>query len=429
MDYPEELLHFIWRYRLYDPINLKTQEGEALKTIEVGLYNRNAGPDFEYALIELNGVRWKGHVEMHVDEGDWKRHGHHLDPAYSATVLHVVWRRSTEGIQRLDGTSIPTLLLRDYVQSELLQRYDELRKQERYIACEGRMSGVLDKIRPGWLTRLLIERLEEKYKRNHHWLAATKQDWERVFLIALGRAFGTNVNAAAFEELLSRIAPNLLYKYRDEPDKITALLFGVAGFLEDVCTDDYFVRLKTSYGLLRKLHNLECMAPAYWKFMRTRPYNFPTYRLAQLAAQLPVLVYGLERMRTTEDLQEWFDRMRAVQLDTYWKTHFRFGSPTKEHSAGWTDTYLHLIAINCFIPVLFSYGQFLKDETLIERALKWMEQLPPEKNAVVTYYSSQGLHCHNAADSQALLHLKNGYCESKKCLDCAVGTAILRPSG
>lgn len=428
MDYPEELLHFIWRYRLYDQVNLKTKEGEALKVIDVGLYNQNAGPDFEYALIELNHVRWKGHVEIHLNEEDWKQHGHHLDPAYNATILHVVWKGGAGDIQRSDGTLMPTLLLSDYVKPQLLQRYNDLSKQHLKIPCEGRMEQVLTLLKPGWLTRLAIERLEAKCKRNSGWLNATKQDWERVFLIGVARAFGTNVNAIAFEELLSRIAPNLLYKYLDAPEKITAMLFGVAGFLEEECNDDYFVELKTMYSVLKKLHGLQNMSPTYWKFMRTRPYNFPTYRLAQLAAQLPVLVYGLERMRTTDCLQQLLGRMRSTELDAYWITHYRFGKATKKHSTRWSDAYLHLVAINCFIPVLFSYGKFLGQDHLTERALAWMEQLPPEKNAVIAYYKTQGISCQSAADSQALLHLKTAYCDRKKCLDCAIGVVILRPS-
>lgn len=425
MDYPEELLHFIWRNRLYNQDNLKTTEGEALKIINVGRHNSDAGPDFEFATIQLGKVRWTGHIEIHVREDSWLRHGHHLDPRYSATILHVVWDRGVLSNIRYDGTSIPTFVLSDYVDPQLLARYDYLRKQSREIACEGQLKEVVPFVRPGWLERLAIERLEEKYHRCHDWLTSTKQDWERVLLITLGRAMGTNINGVAFEELMGRIEPKLLYKYNTDPEKIAAILFGNAGFLNVDPTDDYFALLKQEYYILQRLYSLECMSPTHWKFMRTRPYNFPTYRLAQLSAMICLTGHWFEKIRSIAELQELFELIRSAKVDEYWRTHFRFGIPTKQHSTKWSNTFLYNLAINCFIPVLFSYGQFVSDEQLKYRALSWLEQIPAEENAVIRYYKHHGISCMSAMDSQALLLLRNNYCSQKKCLDCAIGSAIL----
>lgn len=314
MDYPEELLYFIWRYRLYNQGDLKTTQGEVLKIIDVGQRNYHAGPDFELATVQLGNVIWRGHVEMHVKEDDWTRHGHHLDPAYTATILHVVWQSGTRLNLREDGSCIPTLALCGFVDVALLDRYEALRKQERKIACEGQFGYGLESVRPGWLQRLTVERLEEKCNRCSELLNRTMQDWERTFLIVLGRAFGTNINGDAFEELMFRVEPRLLYKYQDAREKVTAILFGLSGFLEAECGDDYFVRLKREYQILRKMHGFEGMSPSSWRFMRTRPYNFPTYRLAQLSGMIATSAY-------------WFDKVCSVkELNTLLTLSFLFAS-------------------------------------------------------------------------------------------------------
>lgn len=424
---PEELLHFIWHYRLYSPYNLKTREGEALRIIRVGGYNRHAGPDFELATIQLGDTVWSGHVEIHTMEDDWTRHGHHLDPGYTATILHVVWEEGCLPNTRQDGTALPTLVLRHYVESETLNRYARLKAQHRGIPCEGRIAEILSTDwRPGWLERLTIERMEQKYERSLNWLRQTKQDWERVFLIHLGRAFGTAVNAPAFEDLMLDMDHRLLLRYRDDPDKIAALLFGIAGFLTDDCQDVYFVRLKQEYVLLARLHGLKNMPDTYWKFMRMRPYNFPTYRLGQLSALLASTVYWFERLCAVNQMEELFDQIRSVEINGYWATHFRFGKATKIHGTGWTDSFLRHLAINCFVPVLFSYGQFTGNRELTDRALGWLDGLPPEENHISRYYKQLGMPCKSAGDSQAMLVLKNNYCDQKQCLNCAIGVAIMQ---
>lgn len=426
MVYPEELLHFIWRYRLYDQRNLKTKGGEALQVINTGVHNHDAGPDFEFATIVLDETRWSGHIEMHINEDDWTLHGHHLDTQYNTTVLHVIWQDGHKLNKRRDGTLIPTLVLSDYVDVKLLGRYNSLRMQRGDVACEGRIGGVLDALRPGWLGRLAVERIMEKYDRCMEWLAMTKQDWERVFLVALSRAFGTSVNREAFEYLMLRIDARLLFRYKNDPTKISSLLFGVAGFLDAEYQDDYFVVLKEEYQRLQRLHGLETMPTSYWKFMRMRPYNFPTYRLAQLSALVSSVSHWFDKLCTANSLSELFILVRNVKSNEYWATHFRFGVCTEKHGTGWTDTYLYHLAINCFIPVLFSYGQFMGRDDLKERAIGWLEEIPPERNNITIYYEKQGVFCQNASDSQALLRLKNEYCDKRRCLHCAIGTAILK---
>jgi hypothetical protein len=58
--------------------------------------------------------------------------------------------------------------------------------------------------------------------------------------------------------------------------------------------------------------------------------------------------------------------------------------------------------------------------------LHWLEQLNPEKNLITDGWKKINIENKNAFDSQALLELKNSYCDSKICLERAVGNALLK---
>jgi len=52
--------------------------------------------------------------------------------------------------------------------------------------------------------------------------------------------------------------------------------------------------------------------------------------------------------------------------------------------------------------------------------------MKPEKNSIISKFSDFGVAAKNALDTQALLELKNNYCAPKRCLECAIGSSILK---
>ncbi|MFC2114629.1 DUF2851 family protein [Bacteroidota bacterium] len=72
----EELLHFIWKYRLLYGNVLLTKEGEVIEITSPGVHNANAGPDFLDARIKIGDTIWAGSIEIHVQSSDWFRHKH-----------------------------------------------------------------------------------------------------------------------------------------------------------------------------------------------------------------------------------------------------------------------------------------------------------------------------------------------------------------
>ena len=86
----EELLHYVWKHKLFPLAPLTTTDGKSVEVVDVGLHNRHAGPDFFNAKVRIDGTLWVGNVEIHDKASDWFVHGHDRDARYDNVVLHVV---------------------------------------------------------------------------------------------------------------------------------------------------------------------------------------------------------------------------------------------------------------------------------------------------------------------------------------------------
>ena len=73
----EKILHFIWKYRLFDTSNLYTGDGQKVEVFKAGTHNNDTGgPDFFNAHIKIGSTHWHGNVEIHVKSSDWLLHKH-----------------------------------------------------------------------------------------------------------------------------------------------------------------------------------------------------------------------------------------------------------------------------------------------------------------------------------------------------------------
>lgn len=426
MHIPEELLHFIWRFRLLDHINLKTTEGASVKIIHTGLSNTDEGPDFSFAKLRIDQTEWIGDVEIHVQEKDWSLHKHHLDENYNKVILHVVWRADTKREYRADQSPLITLELRHFVDEKLLIDYQNLMHNLQWIPCAEYLPQVRDIEKMNLLNRMAIERLEHRYSLILNRLEDYGNDWERVFRALLCRAFGMKVNADAFEKLSEILPWEFLLRKRGDSLTISALLFGQAGFLEkDGFKDRYYASLRKEFKALEKGMGLKKMNLTEWKFMRMRPYNFPTFRLAQLAAllcQYPLRLSSVVGMQNFEDLST---ELNKLEIDPYWNNHFRFGAESPRGNRKIAPSFISHLIINVFSLSKFGYGKYYKQERHCDEALQSLELLKAENNKITRGFSALGVSPQNVSDSQALLHLHKEYCTQKRCLSCPISYAIL----
>ncbi|HTD99109.1 MAG TPA: DUF2851 family protein [Mucilaginibacter sp.] len=426
MFFTEDFLHYVWKFRLFDRENLQTTTGEKIEIFSAGLQNSDSGPDFHNARLRIGDTTWAGNVELHLSSSDWRKHNHNTDNAYNNIILHVVYR-DDEPLIMPDGRGVPTLELKDRVSPELYNRYHHLvYGQQQFIPCEGSIRFVDDITLRNWLTRVLVERLEKRSAVVIAALDKNRGDWEETFYQFLAAQFGFKTNALPFE-LMAKSLPQLtLAKHKDNSKQIEALIFGQAGFLEDDFMDEYPKSLKEEYNFLRKKYGLTPIEKHLWKFMRMRPQNFPTVRLAQFAALVVRSNHLFSKVLEIKDIAGLRKLFTDLEVNSYWETHYRFDAESKPAVKSLGQSSIDILLLNTFALFLFSYGKHNQQEYYINRSLKLLEQLPAEQNNIVTNFDLLGIKVNTAFDSQALLELKNNYCNYKKCLQCGVGNKILR---
>lgn len=414
----ERLLQFIWQFQYFNKSEITTDSDEAIQIVSQGQFNKNQGPDFSDAKIRIGKTLWVGTVELHINTSDWKKHKHQGDKNYDNVILHVVWQNDSK------QTTVPVLELKDKVSKILLQRYEELMNSSSFIPCEKNIHTVRDITWKSWKERLLAERLIRKAKNVETFLRQNNYHWEETFWWMLARNFGMKVNADAFESIARSIPLNILAKHKTQIHQLETLLLGQAGLLEGKFKEDYPKLLQKEYKFLKEKYSLKKIhQPVH--FLRMRPGNFPTIRLAQLA----MLVYGsahlfskIKEAKTVVEIRKWFD----VTANDYWHYHYRLDEPTSFKKKNLGSTMIDNIIINTIAPVLFAYGIYHDENKYKDKALKWVETTAPESNSITKGFYQLGIENKNAFDSQALIELKNEYCNKKKCLDCAVGNAILK---
>ncbi|MBI1287604.1 MAG: DUF2851 family protein [Flavobacteriales bacterium] len=420
MPFPkEELLHHIWQHRLFSQKDLRTTEGQPLEILRPGELNADAGPDFRNARIKVGGTEWVGNVEVHIRSSDWLRHNHQHDANYANIILHVVFEDDLK--EPLGPFS--TLALKPLVSDQILRRYENLSSSSDELPCGKQFLEVSELVRNAWFDSLLIGRLQRKSEWMHALVDECKGDLEQAFMIVLFRAFGMKVNAEPFEELGKRTSWKVLAKHQDNPFQLEAILFGNAGFLESP-KDDHQRQLKKEFDFLRHKYGLQPMDKSRWKFLRLRPANFPTVRIAQLAALF----------HQTGAFYRWFSQQEEkvnpqllkVNPSEYWRTHYNFGSESSVKPKPLGNTMAQHILINAVAPFLFVSAHREAKPELQDRALAILQQLPAERNVKVNAFADQGLQVDNAAESQALIELKTNFCDLKKCLICSIGANILK---
>lgn len=421
----EQLLHYLWKYRLYRPSGLTTTQGDTLEIIDPGLENTDAGPDFFNAKIRINGTVWAGSVEIHQKASDWLAHGHSADKAYENVILHVV--ETDDGtVFRQNGEAIPQLVLP--IPEQVIDNMEWLLTRDSPVACLERLPAIDPVFRLQWMDALLAERLERKTDDILRWLDLYQKDWNEVFYILLCRNFGFGVNSDAFERLARSLPLKCILKQRPSTSQVEALFLGQAGLLNDSTGNrhHYYRLLQQEYSFLRKKYGLEPLEPHIFRNLRLRPDATPYIKLVELAAiwiRHDTLFSSVLSARTPRELKDFF----RVPASAFWDTHYNFLRPSPHRKKQLGENALNMLLINTVVPLMFAYGLYHRMDEHKARALRLLASIPPEQNSIISLFSQVGMKPRNAGDTQALIQLKRNYCEQKKCLYCRLGFQLLKP--
>ena len=396
---PEIILHYIWEHCLWAGFDQYTTDGKKVEILSVGEHNRDAGPDYSHARIRIDGHEWVGNIEIHVCASDWTKHHHHLDKAYDNIILHVV-RTADKPIYNSKGELVPQCELnypsdKDYLSAlfESAQRMDSAIAR---IGCAEQLLHDPRLLTEGWRKTLLCKRLECKRASITRLLEITKGSWEHALYISLARNFGFHTNSVPFEELAINTPLSFLQKHRNSLFQLTALLLGQAGLVQEP-------ELQKEYDFLRVKFGLTPLEGSIWKHARLRPQNSPELRIRQFAQLMHQSENLLSKILDTDDLKE---------------LEVLFAVPQMGKSS------VDILLINTVIPYKYAYALHQNNPVKAEQAMRLMEKIPAENNTIVRQWRVLGQEVKNAADTQALLHLYQNYCQHHECINCEVGYKI-----
>lgn len=419
----EDFLHYLWKFKKFETLNLKTTQNEPVTIIKTGDYLESAGPDFFNAQIIIGNQKWAGNVEIHLKSSDWYIHGHERDIAYENVILHVVWEHDTE-IFRENNTEIPVLILKDYVSSGIINNYNLLIMPKSWISCEKQIAQINEFVFRNWQERLFFERLERKSKFIFNLLEETNQDWEAVLFCLLAKNFGLNTNGNTFLQIARSIPFSIVRKESFEKENLEALFFGSSGLLDAEKEDVYFMDLKIRYFYLSNKYQLAKTYTDPLQFFKLRPDNFPTIRLSQLAGLYHTHQNLFSKIIELKSIAK-VSALFSVSAGVYWHNHYQFDKESPKKPKALSKAFIDLIILNTVIPLQFAYAE-KRGELIFEDLIDFMKEVAPEKNAIIDKFESFGLISKSAFDTQVLLQLKNEYCNQKACLKCAIGMELLK---
>lgn len=418
----EAFLHYLWNNGLFSNNPVITTHGVPLEILHRGIHNNDAGPDFFNAKIKIGNTVWAGNVEIHVKSSDWIKHNHTKNPAYQNVILHVVAVNDCPIMNHLNEP-IPAIELKSA--PGVYEQFLYLMQYKGWIPCESFVSKVTDFTWAAWKDTLLVERLyqksqliAERFERNNH-------HWEETFYQTLAYNFGFKVNSQPFEMLARSLPQQILAKHKDDLQLTEALLFGQSGLLPINTTEEYIQKLGLNYKHLANKFKLKPIASELWKFSKIRPANFPTLRIAQFSAlvhQSFSLMSMLLESKSVGEAENYFQ----LKASNYWNTHYLFGNESKFMEKHLGVENFHNLVINTLAPFLFFYADRHKQTQIAEKAILWLNEIPAEQNQIVSHWQQLGVNCSTALDSQALIQLKNNYCQTRKCLNCRIGNQVIQ---
>lgn len=409
---PEILLHYIWQKRIWAGFPQTTTDGKPVEVVSVGQYNIHAGPDFSNAHIRIDGQDWVGNIEIHVCASDWYKHRHHMDAAYDNTILHVVAKADKE-VCNTRGECLPQCELQyphgqDYL-TQLLHSTEWHASLSGIPDCGKQLLEHPTLLTQDWKKNLLEQRLECKRQSITQLLGITQQSWAHAFYISLAHNFGFHTNGLPFEALALATPLSCLQKHRNSLFQLTAILLGQSGLLEPRAKNQE-PGLWEEYCFLQKKFSLQPIEASMWKKARMRPQNAPEVRIRQFAHLIYQSEFLFAQLMEAQSTEKMFELL-SLQYDNE-DVYNRVQRPLPLGKNS-----IAILLINTVIPYKYAYTQHQH----IEDAIEWLNNIPKEDNTIIRKWAMLGQDIRSAADTQALIHLYQNYCQPHLCFNCHVG--------
>lgn len=410
---PEILLHYIWQKHLWAGFPQYTTDGSPIEIVSVGQHNTHAGADFSHAHIRINGQDWVGNIEIHVHASDWYKHHHHTNPAYDSTILHVVAHADKDVINSRGERITQCELQYPHDKDYLGMLFSHVSLED--IPCGQQLLETPTLLTQGWKHILLEKRLECKRQAIQQLLHITQQSWAHAFYITLAHNFGFHTNGLPFEMLAIQTPLSCLQKHRNSLFQITAILLGQSGLLEQGASNQE-PGLWEEYAFLQRKFSFQPMDGSLWKKARMRPQGAPEVRIRQFAHLLYQSEHLFANLMEAQTIDEMVDLLSLKYGNDELYARVERPLPLGRKS-------IEILLINTVIPYRYAYTH---SQSPISTAIHWLENIKKEDNTIIRQWAMLGQMVKSAADTQALIHLYQNYCQPHQCFNCQIGQQVFQ---
>lgn len=408
MKIPEKFLHLVWNHLIIDLSDLQTIHNEYVTIIKKGRYNFGQGPDFKDAVIQIGDIQWNGSVEIEINSKHWYLHQHHLNPEFSNVILLICYEHTENlKITNSKGWEIPILILKPWILKEAFFKLEILLQQE--FPCKPFIHEFPKVLQKNLLTQKAIERLEDKVQE------FKPLDLENVSWRMLWKAFGAPYHSELFLEISQILSSTYFFELTEKIQK-EALVFGIAGFLNGQCKDEYFNELKEHWNFLKVKYSIQEVEPQFVN-LKTRFYSYPHILMAQLVAWLHE--HGNSLLHP-----DWHFFESWGEVSDYWKNHSFFGKLSKVKMGIGKQKMLKIL-LNWYFPYRWYYAKIYQPKEM-EIFLEELARINKEENHLIRKMENWGWKIENGLESQGATQLYKKFCVEKRCLECALGQWYLK---
>jgi hypothetical protein len=263
-----------WERRWFGARTLITASGRNLRVLYPGKRSAGGGPDFQGALLEMDGVLIRGDVELHLRSSLWFQHGHQRDPAYRQVILHVV----LEDDARLDSylPGVETLCMGPLLR-ERLQHLDAPSEDPLVgICCHAKFT--LDSVDPvvRGLARRRFERKASLFEADADAVGRNQALWEGSLAV-----LGYPRNRGAFKVLARAVPWSWIEAEIGCPERMESLVLGTAGWLSWACR-----AAQRAWPEVSAFWDVSPLPAKVWQTGGFRPAGSPWLRLLALVRLL-----------------------------------------------------------------------------------------------------------------------------------------------
>lgn len=409
-------LYKIWLDQKFKS-TLRTIDGKEVQVIFPGTRNKLEGPDFNSSFIKVDGLTYKGDIEIHVHTSDWYKHNHNFDSNYNNVILHVVYKHDYKykRVVTEKNKGIFTLELKDFTK--------HLKGNRKSNFCI--VSRIRDKSRlEEFLTVKGLEKFYCKSEQYRELLHSTGRN--QILYMAMLESFGYSRNREPMKKLSQVVSYSYLHflfsSYSND---------AVTGFLLYVC--DLFSHIPLSFSM----NNVMKYRNAYqnefrgslsvkklninWNMFRVRPVNHPVLRIVQI-----VNFFSSQR--------DFYSSVSQVIENSGEKPcgakFYREMVGDQDSAAAISRTMFDKAMINIFLPLMYAdYSLRSSDpevETLKDKCLTYymrynkLEQNHIELKALTSLTGGKKTDFKlKAVHQQGLNYLYKNYCKDRLCDLCS----------